>query len=117
MPETAPVLEVDVLGALDEMQQALTHGHAARTLAKQGTLRLVLLALKANGSVPEHKANGRVTIHTVRGRVQVRAAAGLFDLPAGRLITLDAGERHNVEAVEDSGVLVTIVMSPSPGVS
>jgi quercetin dioxygenase-like cupin family protein len=61
--------------------------------------------------VPEHKAEGRVSIHTLRGRVRIHTASGVFDVPAGRLITLDPGQRHDVEAVEDSGVLVTIAMS------
>ena len=111
MPEPVPVIEVDVLGALDEMQQELKSGHAARTVAKHGSLRLLLLALKAKGSVPEHKAEGRVSIHTLRGHVRIHTANATFDLHAGRLITLDPGERHDVEAVEDSGVLVTIAMS------
>ena len=114
MSDPMPVIEVDVLGTLDEMQRELKSGHAARTLAKHGALRLLLIALKANGSVPEHKADGRVSIHALRGHVRVRATSGTFDLPAGRLITLEPGERHNVEAVDDSGVLVTIAMSQGP---
>ena len=111
MAEPGPVIEVDVLGALDEMQRELKSNHAARTLAKHGSLRLLLIALRANGSVPEHKAEGRVSIHTLRGHVRIHTSSGIRDLPAGRLITLDPGERHDVEAVDDSGVLVTIAMS------
>lgn len=113
MSETVPVIEVDVLGALDELQRELKSTHAARTLAKHGSLRLLLIALRAKGSVPEHKAEGRVSIHTLRGHVRIHTASGIFELPAGRLITLDPGERHDVEAVEDSGVLVTIAMTRS----
>ena len=111
MSHTEPVIEVDVLGALDDLQRGMNGSHAARTLAKHGGLRLLLIALNPHGSVPEHKADGRVSIHTVRGHVRVRAAGRAFDLPAGRLVTLAPGERHDVEAIEASGVLVTIAMN------
>ena len=105
------IAEVDLHSVLDELRRDLAHGHTARTLAKHGELRLLLLAILPGASVPEHKADGRVSIHTIRGRVRVRARERTFDLPAGRLITLEPGERHDVEALEDSGVLVTIAMS------
>ena len=105
------ISEVDTHAVLDELQRDLTHGHTARTLAKHGELRILLLALRKDAVVPEHKADGRVSIHTIRGHVRVRAGERTFDLSAGRLITLEPGERHDVEALEDSGVLVTIAMS------
>lgn len=104
--------EIDILGALDELQRDLPRGHTARTLAKRGELRIVLLALRRDAVVPEHKADGRVSIQTIRGYVKVRARERTFELPAGRLIMLEPGERHDVAAQEDSGVLVTIAMSP-----
>lgn len=105
------ISEVDIHAVLDELQRDLPRGHTARRVAKHGELRILLLALRRDAVVPEHKADGRVSIHTIRGHVRVRARERAFDLPPGRLITLEPGERHDVEALEDSGVLVTIVMS------
>jgi quercetin dioxygenase-like cupin family protein len=107
-----PVVEVDVLKTLDEVLKELKSGHTARTLVKHGSLRILLLALKAGATVPEHQTEGRVSIHALRGHVRVHAGGTAFDLPAGRLLTLDPGERHDVAGIEDSAVLVTIAMAP-----
>jgi quercetin dioxygenase-like cupin family protein len=84
------------------------NGQNARTLAKYDDLRVVLTALKAGARIPEHHAKGRVSIHAVVGHVIVRAQGRTFDLPAGGLLALDRDLPHDVEAVEDSAVLITI---------
>lgn len=109
-----PVVEVDVHGAVDEIQRELKSGHTARTLVKHGSVRIVLVALKAGATVPEHQTDGRVSIHAIRGHVRVRVGGIAFDLPAGRLLTLDPGERHDVQALDDSAVLLTIAMAERP---
>jgi quercetin dioxygenase-like cupin family protein len=38
----------------------------------------------------------------------MRALGRTFDLPLGSLLTLDRGAPHEVEALEDSAVLLTI---------
>jgi quercetin dioxygenase-like cupin family protein len=108
-----PVVEVDVHATLNEIQRELKSGHTARTLVKHGSLRIVLVVLKAGATVPEHQTEGRVSIHAIGGRVRVHAGGTAFELPAGRLLALDPGERHDVKALEDSAVLLTIAM-PSP---
>jgi quercetin dioxygenase-like cupin family protein len=75
---------------------------------KYDNLRVVLTALKANSRIPPHQTAGRISIHTVRGRIQVRAEGRTFNLPAGSLLALDQGLRHDVEALEDSAFLLTI---------
>lgn len=83
-------------------------GHNSKTLVKYDTLRVVLIVLRADGTIPEHKAAGPISIHTVRGRIRVRATGRTFDLPAGGLLTLDQGVPHDVEGVEDSAFVLTI---------
>jgi len=45
---------------------------------------------------------------TVAGHIQVRAQGRTFDLPTGRLLALDKGVLHEVEALEESAFLLTI---------
>src|SRR5690349_12946817 len=109
-PMAAPYLEfelgreIDQLGAEPEWKT----GHNARTLVKYDDLRVVLVALRADARIPEHRADGRVTIHAIRGRVHVRAEGRTFDLPAGALVALDRGVPHDVHAIDDSAILLTI---------
>jgi quercetin dioxygenase-like cupin family protein/hemerythrin-like domain-containing protein len=84
-------------------------GRTARTLVKDGPLRLVLVAIGAGGSVQEHQAPGPTTIQAVAGRVTVAAGGEEHDLDRGAVLVLPAGMRHALRAGEPSAVLVTIV--------
>lgn len=48
------------------------------------------------------------SIHVLAGHIKVRAGERTFDLPAGRLLALDQGVPHDVEAVEERAFLLTI---------
>lgn len=80
----------------------------AKTLAKYDDFRVVLTVLRAGMRIPAHKTEGRISIHTVTGHVEVRADGRTFDLTAGRLLTLDRGVPHDVEALEESAFVLTI---------
>ncbi len=109
-PMAAPYLEFDIARELDQLHREAgwKSGQNARTLAKYDGLRLVLIALKAGSKIPQHQAEGHVAIHSVAGHIQVRAQGRTFELRAGGLLTLDQGVPHDVEAIEESAVLLTI---------
>jgi quercetin dioxygenase-like cupin family protein len=106
----APFLDFDLGRELDQLQRELQppNDQNAKTLVKYDDLRIVLIALKARARIPGHRAEGRVAVHTIRGHIRMRALERTFDLPAGSLLTLDEGVAHDVEALEDSAVLLTI---------
>jgi quercetin dioxygenase-like cupin family protein len=58
--------------------------------------------------MPGHRTEGRISIQTVQGQLRVRAEGRTFDLPAGRMLTLDRRVAHDVEALADSAFLLTI---------
>lgn len=111
-PQTmaAAYLEFDLPREIEQLHREpdWTTGQNAKTLVKYDDLRIVLTALGAHARMPGHQTRGRISIQTVRGHVQVRAEGRTFDLPVGRLLTLDRGLTHDVEAVEDSALLLTI---------
>jgi quercetin dioxygenase-like cupin family protein len=115
-PMAASYLEFDLARELEQLHDEpdWKAGHNARTLVTHDDVRVVLIALKAQARIPEHKTDGRISIQTVRGHVRVRAAGRTFDLPAGRLLVLDRALRHDVEALEDSAFLLTIAWPPRP---
>jgi quercetin dioxygenase-like cupin family protein len=98
--------ETELIGLRREKPWA--HGHSARTLVKNDGLRVVLIALEAGGRVLEHKTAGYLSIQTIAGHVRVGASGRSFDLKPGQLLALDHDEPHDVQAVEDSAVLLTI---------
>ena len=83
-------------------------GQNARTLIKYDDFRVVLIALAAEARIQEHKTEGRISIHLLSGHVQVRAAGRTFSLYPGGLLALDQGVPHDVHALEESALLLTI---------
>lgn len=106
----APYLEFDIANELEQLHRepGWRSGHNAKTLVKYDDLRIVLMAVKAHARIPKHHSEGRISIHAVAGHIQVRAEGRTFDLPAGSLLTLDRGLPHDVEALVDSAILLTI---------
>lgn len=91
------------------------HGHAARTLVRTDSLRVVLIAIRTGGYIAEHIAQATAAIHVVSGRVRIRLPRlarqhddRFEELSPGRLLVMEAGVAHSVEAVEDSALLVTL---------
>lgn len=115
-PLAGPFLEFDLTREMHLLHEEVSwqSGQNARTLVKFDDLRVVLTALKANTRMPEHKTEGRVSVHVLSGHLQIRAFGRTFDLRAGSLLTLDRATPHDVEALEDSGFLITITL-PSRG--
>lgn len=83
-------------------------GQNARTLVKYDDFRIVLITLEATARIPLHHTAGRISIHCVAGRLRVHAEGRSFPLPTGGLLALDRTIPHEVEAVEQSALLLTI---------
>ena len=107
---SASFLELDLPAELSRLhdEAAWSTGQNARTLIKYDTLRIVLMALKAGKSLAEHRTEGRITIHVLSGHVEVKAAGRTFNLRAGGLLALDRSLTHDVRALQESAVLLTI---------
>jgi quercetin dioxygenase-like cupin family protein len=103
-------MEFDLEAEFDRLkaEAAWSSGHNARTLAKYDDLRVVLIALQRDARLPEHQTEGRVSVHVISGHVQVRASGRTFNLRSGGLLTLDPAIRHDVTAVDESAILLTI---------
>jgi len=83
-------------------------GHTARTLVREQDLRIVLVVMKAGARIAEHRANDTASVHTLSGHVRLELPGKTSDLPAGRLLVLERGLRHDVEAVVESAFLLTL---------
>lgn len=83
-------------------------GRSSTTLVKHRDLRIVLIAMKANTSMHEHKATARISLQTLDGHLRLRLPGQTVELPRGHLLTLDQCLPHDVEALEDSAFLLTL---------
>jgi len=88
---------------------ALTRsGRTARTLIKDGPLRVTLVGLAPGGMLAEHQATGPVTVHVLAGRIRFHVGADETVLEQGDLLSLGAGISHSVRAAERSLFLLTV---------
>jgi quercetin dioxygenase-like cupin family protein len=106
-----PLMAFDLSKEIAQLHQEeawLRTGHNSKTLVKQPDFRIVLIALKKDGRIEEHKADARISIHTLSGYLRLRVSGQAVDLPVGHLLALDLGLQHDVEAIEESSFLLTI---------
>ena len=90
-------------------------GRSARTLVKDGPLRLTLIALAAGGSMPAHSAEGPVSIHLLEGDVVFEVEERDYPLVPGEVLVLASGVRHGVRSSAGCVFLLTVVHVPSAG--
>lgn len=79
------------------------------TLVKEGSLNVVLTAIRKGGTLGEHEAPGPATVLVVEGRVRMHVGDRIVEMGAGEMVAFDAHVRHDVVALEDSAILITIV--------
>jgi len=85
-------------------------GRAAKTLVKEGPLRITLVALRKGATLEEHQIAGPVSIHALGGTLRLSTRQGAVDLATGELLALDAGVAHAAEALDDCILLITVAI-------
>jgi hypothetical protein len=100
------------LEALDRGLRAdpayLAEGHCAVTLAKFADLRIVLVAMRKGAHVGDASAFARLSVQTLRGHALLHHAEGTLHLKVGQLAAFDHHMGLDLEADEDSAVLLTL---------
>jgi len=107
---SSPFLEFDLTSEVDRLHGESTWntGQNARTLIKYDDLRVVLIALKGGARIPEHKTNGRISVQVLSGHVRLNASGRAFNLFPGSVLSLEECAPHDLEALEESALLLTI---------
>lgn len=91
-----------------ESHKPWPRGLTSKMLLKTSDLRIVLIVMQAGARMEEHHNDGRISIQVLRGAIRTRVQNEAVDLKPGRLLALDRSIKHEVEAREDSVVLLTI---------
>lgn len=94
--------------ALRERAATASSGRAAKTLAKEGRLRVTLIALKQGAALKKHHVDGPVSIQCLRGNVAITVGDHTSELTSGGLMVLDAKVAHGGKALRDSSILITM---------
>ena len=103
-----------LLGAEDdtlrEFADGSKTGRSGKTLVKEGSLRITLVALKKGTVLSSHQVAGPVSIQTLGGCLKLTTDRGDMDLAAGALIPLGPGLAHTAKAHTDCAILITFAM-------
>jgi quercetin dioxygenase-like cupin family protein len=119
LPQLAePLLQFDLREEVEQLRledswQRET-GRSSKTLAKYPDFRIILVLMKANTRMNEHRAEGRISIHHLLGKICIHLPDQKVNLSAGQLLVLDCGMVHDVEALEESAFLLTVSWPNSP---
>ena len=81
------------------------------TLVKTKTLEIIRLVIPSGKDIPGHKAPGEITVQCLEGRVAFTVGNTTRDLEAGQLLYLSSEESHSLHGIEDSSILLTILLS------
>lgn len=98
--------------ALGERARDAAAGRAGKTLAKEGALRITLVALRAGASLERHQVRGPASVQALSGSARVETAEAVIVVSAGGLLVLDAGVTHSVTALDDCTLLMNLVVEP-----
>ena len=116
-PQTGPAHPevVDLSSLADDLLARAEQDaqHKASHLVVNGKAqRAVLMAILSGGGLAEHASPPAATLHVLRGRVRLYAAAGAeWAVSAGQVVPIPA-DRHAVDALEDSVILLTVALQP-----
>lgn len=91
------------------------HGRSARTLVKEGLLRLTIIAIGRNGDMPPHSTGGPISVHMLQGDAVFTAGGRDYRIGVGDVLVFAAGVEHAVRSDGGCTFLLTVVHEPSPG--
>jgi quercetin dioxygenase-like cupin family protein len=105
IPHAQPGQIVDVRPLGSSLATAQT-----RTLVRAEQVEVIRLIVPAGKEIGEHRAKGEITVHCLEGRVDFGAFGKTQQLRAGELLYLPSGEAHTVKGIENSSILLTILL-------
>src|SRR5207253_5085337 len=97
-------LEIQTLTSRKPWPQKLS----SNMLLKSEDLRILLIAMESGARMEEHHSDGRISIQALEGSVRISVQGQVREVSAGNLLAIDRSIKHDVEAFEDSVLLLTI---------
>ena len=108
-----PQLQIDLDALASRLQSEPSpenRTHRQETLYRHGPLTIALFLFDRGASLAQHAAEGVVTVQVLQGRLSMTAEGQVHDVPAGSLLVLAPGVRHDVRAIEPTRMLLTICL-------
>ena len=101
--------EVATLKSRKPWPQKLT----SNMLLKSADLRILLIAMESGARMEEHHSDGRISIQVLEGSVRMSVQQQVKEVSAGQLLAMDRSIKHDIGALEDTVLLLTIAWPSS----
>ncbi|MBL1213976.1 MAG: cupin domain-containing protein [Ignavibacteriae bacterium] len=108
----APMLSFSINEEIEKLLKEpgwLNGDRNAVTLQKNPKLRVVLISLRKGASLLEHKVEGPITVLVLSGNINFIIGDDKVNAKANGMIVLEKTIPHDVEALEDSTFILTII--------
>jgi len=106
------LLHFDLTAELDQLQAEQEWASGDRnaiTLVKEGDVRITLAVLRAGARMDPHRTDGYTSMQVMAGRLRV-VSTDTQDLGPGDLLVINKAVVHEVVALDDAAVLLTIAL-------
>ena len=101
-----------------DLELLARHGRTARTLIKEGPLRLTIMGIAAGGVLPTHRTDAHVTIHLLEGEVTFTACGREYTLNVGDVLIFAPNVEHEARSATGGVFLLTVLyLGPESAVS
>lgn len=91
-----------------EQRRPWPMGHFAKMLFKKSDFRMVLIMMDQGSILKEHHADGTISVQVLKGAIDFRVHGQVHSLQTNNVLTLGASIKHELEAREESAILLTI---------
>lgn len=105
IPHAKPAQVIDIRPLGTELNDAQT-----TTLVKTDYLEVIRLVLLAGKEIMRHNVPGEITVQCLEGDVVFSTDESECRLTAGKLLYLCGADEHALRAIDDSSLLVTILL-------
>ena len=97
----------EIFAALPDPHSA----HMTEVLVNNEELQVIRLRVEQGKQIPSHRAPGQLLIKCMAGKVHVEFQDQRQELAAGQILHLPSHEPHSMTGLEDSWLLLTLVLN------
>ncbi len=109
-PSAGGMLSLNIMDEADHLKtrpEWPSQDRLAASLVKDDALNVLLMVLKKGARLAEHRTKGPIVVHVLSGFVRFSAESKSLELSSGNMAALDRNIVHELEALEESIVLLT----------
>ena len=108
------LVSIDLMAEVARLKQIprwTSEDRHAASLVKMGALNILLLTLKKDAELTEHRACGPINVYVLVGSIRFTAGGDQLTLAAGSMVALDRDIAHSVQALEETSLIVTTAIT------